>query len=267
MSRGSSEQCNIDFDEDNDTHQLPASVETLNSQSIHTPASFKQGSTAIINLKSSSKFGPKKSQTQSRDTNTFDSTTGATSRSSYLKPDQGTGKLSKFAIPTVPTTPKKMLLTPLVPTCNGDSATLIQIVNSQEIPEVNAFSASGIKIENEYLSLAMPAMTSGVSCEKSPQSSPIDVIINLQNRKSPGQSIPSREQQEQPGTNIVLDTNIDFEEILKNQPDFNRYYEEKMARIKQKASSTERRTALHAALGMTYAARVSRSDLRSFEKF
>ena len=67
-------------------------------------------------------------------------------------------------------------------------------------------------------------------------------------------------------TGPLLDTNIDFEELLKNYASFNRYYEEKLALQRKKTKEAEKKTALHAALGMPYAEKVDRCELRSFER-
>lgn len=268
MARISPEQYNIQVDEGNDSHHIQTSVQTLNGLSIRSPASMKPCSLTRTNAKLLSKLELKNKNSASTDISTLESNSVGHVRQIGNPPeDLGCGRLSRFCIPQIPSSPKKKSLSQKVPTCKGDSTSMIQPIVSQEIPEISSYLTSGIKIENEIYSQTNPAKCSGENFEKFIHSAFIEADQSLKIPKAHPQIMSSNPQQGQTGTNFALDTNIDLEEILKNHPEFNQYYEEKMARLKQQAMIAERRTALHAAIGMTYAAKVSRSDLRSFEKF
>lgn len=174
--------------------------------------------------------------------------------------------------------PKKFLLTPKIPSSMGDGPQSEgNQVNLLAPDESKSFChTSGIREDPEFLTVtkAAPVQNSNVSWNRF-----IMVSSNDQETKflSPNcnynlsTSSISREKSssnhfEGSGSQPKLDTNIDYEELLKQNPDFNKYYEERQALQRKKTIESEKKTPLHAALGMPFAAKVSRSELRSFEK-
>ena len=274
------EHCDVEDDSDDD--QLEQALKNLHSLA---PVSTSRATTTLtpaVTLSVMVSKGPKLEVTKST---AFPlATHPRIAVSSEINGDSFTSRIAsesmnRLKICNIPT---KVHLTPTVPRHCGDSnsptnycAASSYDQNMLQIEDKKTSPTSGIREEFDYLTVAKakPVNLSAVSWDRFIVSSSYEAGIKIHEKSSditppsPSRNHSDQNAKERFGTGPLLDTNIDCEELLKNNPEFNKYYEERVALQRKNSQKSEKRTALHAALGMPFAAKVSRSDLRSFEKF
>ena len=301
MSSGSIlEQCNVESDLDGldlekamqSLHYLQPSVQVVSLKNLHestvsTKTTCTKGPKLSMSYYSLSKISPPQNSPSQNSPFTLD----------YSKRIAGEKCVSvkPLSLP-IRRLPHKASLSSRIPYIGGDCVSLIYSALNQppildvlaESPNGNALS-SGIREETDYLAVVRPKQikSSALSWDQFIVASSVDGGSRPNRRKCSGLSPMSHSQHPSPmgklrspnfdssqantrercGAGLPLDSNVDCEELLKKDADFNQYYEAKIALQKKKTSESYKKTALHAALGMPFAAKVSRTDLHSFEMF